>query len=702
MNFILVLLMAVAPAKVVNVGHAVNPPRLDGFIEDAWRYADSVDDFVQYMPDEGATPTERTVVYVMQDDENLYFAFRAWSLSAPPVGQLYGIEDELTLYLDPTDSRQTAYFFKAYGSGLWRQGLILDNGGDQDWSWDGVWYVGTKLYPDRIECEMRIPFKTIRWRPGENGWGVNFERMIARNNEHMSWIECRESEGGTQVSKYGRLLGAEPQSKGFYFELLPEGYVRRDEDAEGNTRLKPSASLNVKWDLTPQTTLNATVLPDFAQIESDPYSFNISRYPTYLGERRPFFIEGSEIFRLSGLGEAGNFQPLRLFYSRRIGKPVGNEPAPILGGLKLTGRGQGWSAGFLGAGTDQLTDSTDSVLEPRRAFTVLSGRGRLSHRLSGGLLFAGTAADTARHNAVLGADLGFDAGRHKAALELAGSENAGTTGWAVNSGYAGYMGRFVANASASWVDDSFSVGDIGYVPWAGQRSASVAAGPWWRGLGPIRRLYVVPNASVVREPGSDDYSYNGGLWTNFQMRTNAGGELGVNYGRNFEADTSFAARSMNVSGWASSLKWNVNGNAYYNRGFNYSRGFVADNYGGGAWVTYYLAGKVAMMLGLNSYWEFDPTGHVVAVTSPLSPRLDFRFDSRINFNIYDNIVLATPETKFDSTRVASNRIGFLFSWNFLPKSWLYVALNDYRVDFGKGLTLASRVGAVKLRYLFYF
>jgi hypothetical protein len=109
-----------------------------------------------------------------------------------------------------------------------------------------------------------------------------------------------------------------------------------------------------------------------------------------------------------------------------------------------------------------------------------------------------------------------------------------------------------------------------------------------------------------------------------------------------------------------------------------------------------------MMLGLNNYWELDPAGKVVAVTTPLSPRLDFRFDSRINFNIYDNIVFATPETKFDSTRVASNRIGFLFSWNFLPKSWLYVALNDYRVDLGEGLTLASRVGAVKLRYLFYF
>jgi hypothetical protein len=263
MHLILVLLVAAAPAKTVNVKRAVTPPRLDGVIEDAWLAADSVDDFVQYVPDEGAKPTERTVVYVMQDDANLYVAFRAWSLAAPPVGQLYGLEDELTLCLDPMDSRQTAYFFKAYASGLWRQGLILDNGSNEDWSWDGVWYVGTRLYPDRIECEMRIPFKTIRWRPSDNGWGVNFERSIARKNEYIIWTECRENEGGVQVSRYGRLLGVEPRAKGVYFELLPEGYVRRDEDAEGNTTLKPSASLNLKWDITPQTTLNATALPDF-------------------------------------------------------------------------------------------------------------------------------------------------------------------------------------------------------------------------------------------------------------------------------------------------------------------------------------------------------------------------------------------------------------------------------------------------------
>jgi len=349
-----------------------------------------------------------------------------------------------------------------------------------------------------------------------------------------------------------------------------------------------------------------------------------------------------------------------------------------------------------------MSDTAGVELEPRRAFAVMSGRAKLNPLFSGGLLFAGTAADTARHNAVAGADLGFDAGRHKAALQLAGSEDAGTPGWAVNSGYAGYLGRFVAGAAAEWVADSFSVRDIGYVPWAGRRSAHIMAGPYWSGLGPARRVYVVPGATVTRQPGSDDLSYSGGLWSNVQLRQQAGVNLQFDAGRSFEADTGFFARSVNVSGWSSRLRYNVNAYAYASRGYNYGRGFVADNYGGGAWFTYYLAGKVAMMLGANSYWECDPEGKVVAVTTPVSPRLDFRFDSRMNFNLYNQVVLSTPGTEFGETKVTMNRLGFLFSWNFSPKSWLYVALNDLRVDSGEGLTLANRVGAVKLRYLFYF
>ena len=106
--------------------------------------------------------------------------------------------------------------------------------------------------------------------------------------------------------------------------MYPEGYARLDRywyDGSDSIELKPSMSLNLKWDITPQTTLNATVYPDYAQIESDPFSLNLGRYPTYFDERRPFFLEGKDVFRMSDFGEGkGFFNALEIFYSRKVGR----------------------------------------------------------------------------------------------------------------------------------------------------------------------------------------------------------------------------------------------------------------------------------------------------------------------------------------------------------------------------------------------
>ena len=699
MVWMLALIVAAGGTKTIEVRHTDVAPRIDGHIEEIWQAADSVDDFVQFLPDEGGQPSERTVVYVLQDDANLYVAFRAWSIAAPPVGQLYGIEDELTLFLDPTDCRQSGYFFKAYASGLWRSGLIFDNGGGEDWSWEGVWYVNTVRYADRLECEMRIPFKSIRWRPDASEWGINFQRLIARNNEYISWTDVREREGGNMVSCYGRLEGIRPEARGYYFELLPEGYLRYGQSPGADASVVARPSLNLKWDVTPQTTVNATALPDFAQIESDPYSFNLSRYPVLLAERRPFFLEGSENFRLAGLGQMSDFQPLRLFYSRSIGRAVLNEPVPILGGLKLTSRGSGWSMGALGAYTDDVTDTT-GVIEPRRGFGVLTGR-RQFGASNLGLLFSGTAANSNEHNAALGLDWGFSSGPHRAAVELAGSEDNKRLGWAFNSGYTGFVRNWYASGVLQVVDDSFSVADVGFVPWAGLRNLAVAAGPTFDFRGPVRRLYVVPGFYTSREPGSDKYSWGGNVTVIPQFRSQTGLQLSAAAGHTFEADTDYIGRSAALSASTGDLSYGVNANVSYNYAYNYARGFIAPSVTTGVGATYYAFGRVALMLGLTNLCEFDTTGGVLGLSTALRPKIDYRINSRVSFNVYDEMVLSTPETKLGETDFLGNRVGFLFSWNFLPKSWLYVALNDFRFDSGSGLQLVDRVGAVKLRYLIY-
>ncbi len=709
MYLILALFVTAAPTKTVNVTTVATPPRIDGRIEEVWSQADSSDDFVQSWPDDGGAASERTVVRLLQDDGNLYVAFRCYAARHRPVAVLYGLEEEVTLFLDPTDSRSNGYFFRVYGSGLYLDGMLLDDGNNWDWSWDCVWYAATKMYDDRYEVEIRIPFKSIRYRPDAVEWGVNFDRMIAANQERLVWQHVPEEEGGMRVSNAGRLAGVDPQARGYYFELYPEGFVRYDQDARDTVktvadiaeRVRPRASLNLKWDLTPQTSLNATVLPDFAQIEADPYSFNLSRYPTYLSERRPFFVEGREFFRMTG--SRNGYGSLNTFDSRRIGKAVGQEPVPILGGLKLTSRQGFTNLGAIGAYTDALKDTGGNVIEPRRAFGVLSGRTRIAEQTTGGLIFSGTMADADDYNFALGGDWNFSTGPHNAVIQAAASDRNGKTGWGLNSTYSGLLnGNIAAEGALQAISDSFDVTDIGFVPWAGRVQFHAAAGPRFRGRGELARLTVMPRLGFTREPGSDNLSYGAGVGANASLRSNCYIYVGGEAGQQAEADTQFPVNSLNLSVEKTHLKYNLSFGGNAGRGYNYSRGFVAYNASDWLYYTFYIAGHVAVVVGGSNNWELDPQNRVVGVTTVARPRVDVRLNSKTSINLYDEIVLRTPETRWDSTQFRSNRIGCLFSWNFLPKSWLYVAFNDFRFDSGEGLALASRVGAVKLRYLFYF
>jgi hypothetical protein len=702
MTQLLCLLLVAAADKSIDVRHTDIAPRIDGVLEEVWSRADSITDFIQSQPDEASEPTEKTTVYVLQDRGNLYVAYRCEASNHPPVGQLYGLEDEFTVFMDPMDTKQTGYFFKLYGSGIYRSGLILDDGHMTDWSWEGVWYAAVRLHYDSAIVEMRIPFKSIRYKRGAGGWGINFGRFIAYNRERDYWVEVTEAGGGNRVSNFGRLAGMNPRSQGYYFELYPEGFVRLDQDPGEDARVKPRASLNLKWDLTSVTTLNATVLPDFAQIESDPFSFNLSRYPVYFAERRPFFIEGSELFRMTGIGSWG-FRPLELFYSRRIGKAVGEEPVPILSGLKLTTRSPDWSFGALGAYTDHLPDSTGGELEPRRGFAVLSSKFRLLDVTSLGLLFSGTAASRDDYNAALGADWNFRSGSHRGAVQSAVTTRSGTTGWALNSGYSGYIGNFTATGALAVYGDSFSTTDIGYAPWAGSKDFEVSAGPVWRrNGGALRRIALTPGFELCQAPESDELSCYGWIPVGFQFRNGWGMDASVYGGRGSEADTNYFGRGGDFSVWGNSLKHDHNFGVSFNHDYNYRRGYVADHVSDWFTLNYYLLQRVALTLSFNNWWECSQDCDLLGVTSVARPKVDFRIDSKMSFNIYSELVLTTPETRFGETEMAANRLGFLFSWNFLPKSWLYLALNDYRTDSGEGLQLTDRVAAVKLRYLFYF
>jgi hypothetical protein len=724
MHCLLMFFLLFAERKSVEVHFTEIAPNIDGFIEETWQAADSAYDFVQFIPYEKTAPTEQTAVYVLQDENNLYIAFRCYADSIKPIACLTADEDDVRIAVDTFGSKNTAYYFQIYASGIYHDGWVLDDGRTFDDSWEGVWYRALKIYDDRWEVEVKIPFKSIRYKKGLTEWGVTFARYMAQNREISLWNEFAQRED-VLVSRYGSLKGMNPQAAGYYFELYPEAYLRIDREfytedtfRTDTTRTKPSVSLNFKWDITPQTTINATILPDFAQIESDPFSLNLSQYPTYLDERRPFFLEGQEIFRMADFGDWGFFDPLEIFYSRRIGKSVNDEAVPILGGLKVTNKSEDWNVGLLGAYTGEFADTTtqDTLYEPNRWFGTFRTKRALFENSDIGLLFSGTAVDGDEYNYALGLDGAYRKGAGQFVIQGALSSKKDSIhdklGWAFDAGYYGFIKNFITFISARVVQDSFDVSDVGFVPWVGEKRFLFLTGPYKQyQKGSVRTFWVAPGFIATQERGVSDWSLTGMVEINTQFRNDWGFDIGINAGRHHEApyypyDTTvidYTSREFNSSFWGRLFNQNINFGLNYSYCWNYTRGYLG--YQGENRLSYNYSIIPQLRLGLALYlWiEWNSDNEIEAIWPIFRPSLDFAFNADMNLRIFDEIVTQTPGTDFGELEYLWNRIGILFSWNFMPKSWIYIAVNDHRTQDASGdLRPLYQIGAIKAKYLIYF
>jgi Domain of unknown function (DUF5916)/Carbohydrate family 9 binding domain-like len=361
-------------APALPVAHALRirgSIRIDGRLDEpAWTRADSVWRFTQVDPVEGAPVSQRTVVWILYDDQALYIGARLYD-TGPITTRLgrrdmdLGDADWFGVKLDSYHDRRTAFGFDVDPSGVQRDEAMSTSRDGQlqdDNSWDAVWDVKTRVDSAGWTVEERIPFSQLRFSPAESQtWGLLLERTIGRNHEYaVSAFTPKSEQGG--IARYGLLEGLRGVEPGKRLELLPYVVAKGsylDESADPfRTDAQQSASggLDLHYRVTPDLTVNATINPDFGQVEVDPAVVNLGVYETYFPEKRPFFVEGSEIFDFNSGGGG------QLFYTRRIGRPpqlapnaeLYDEPAvtTILGAAKLSGKtANGWSLGGLEAVT---------------------------------------------------------------------------------------------------------------------------------------------------------------------------------------------------------------------------------------------------------------------------------------------------------------------------------------------------------------
>jgi len=695
--FICLLVLVLVNEKVVEVRHVDISPKIDGVIENIWSSADSAFGFVQLQPDEGEPAQEPTVVYILTDDANLYFAFRCYTPGRKPFVSFKGYEDHMYLYLDSFGNKTTAYFFGFCASGYKEEGMLLENGKIMDQSWDGVWFFGVHIGDTLYEMEVMIPFRTIRYKKGLEEWGLDFFRYSVKNDEISYWTAVNQRDG-LQVSEFGKLQGVVPKVMGYHIELYPEGYFRYDQTVDAE-QYKPSASFNFKWDLTPQTTANATIYPDFAHIESDPYRLNLTRYPIRLDERRPFFVEGSDVLRMSSLGRYF-FQPLEIFYSRRIGKPLtAGGSVPVLGGLKIINKTKGWNWGLISAVTDTTIETS------RQAFCVVRSSHSVFENSEIGVLFSSTASDRDNYNYAAGIDAVYRLGSSQFILQSAMSDRNAKRGWAISSGGLYNANAYEIRAGALAVDDSFDVWDIGYVPWSGLRSIYLSAGPrWLYKKSTLRSLYIGPGISLTKETGVSDWSKIVIVSIEPRLRNRLGGYFNASAGQKNEANTTYFYRSIELGSWSGyRQKYDLGFGANQSFCFNYRQNWLANQLSTWLWLAVFPVSSLSIRLSADMVYEWNPEGDITAITPYITPRVEYKFTADIEAALYSQLVFTAVTGDLESAEIYSNRIGFLFSWNFRPKSWFYIAFNDYREQNTEGsLILQNRVGAIKAKYLIYF
>ncbi|MFC1724325.1 DUF5916 domain-containing protein [candidate division KSB1 bacterium] len=318
-------------------------PQIDGVFHDyEWQKGGMATGFTQFNPDEGEPASQKTEVYFLYDDENIYIGVYCYDEEPDKIVRRIGSRDQIedtdyiSVYLDPFHDHRDAFQFAVNAAGTQDDGRYF-NDMNYDNSWDGVWWAKTGMIKNGWIAEIKIPFSTLKF-PEKNvhTWGLNLRRVITRNNELSFWQEANR-DNMWRVSKYGHLEGLESIKTGLNLEILPYVTSRVHDDRISSLKMQNDngiTGVDVKYGVTSNLTATLTINPDFAQIEADEDLINLSRYPLYLPEKRPFFTEGLNVFRTARSQFHGG-----LFYTRRINEPVY--------GLKINGKVGNWDVGVL-------------------------------------------------------------------------------------------------------------------------------------------------------------------------------------------------------------------------------------------------------------------------------------------------------------------------------------------------------------------
>jgi len=355
------------------------PLRVDGQLDEAiYTSVTPISDFIQAEPAAGQPATERTEVWISYDRDYVYISLRAFESQPERMivnemrrdGGSIGQNESFGFSLDTFYDRRNSVNFNFNAIGGRSDGQNTNEG-----NWNGdynpIWDLAVRRSPEGWTAEAAVPFKSLRYRPGDGQiWGIQLKRINRWKNE-ISYLtrvpDGTANSGLSRVSSSATLVGIEAPAASRMFDVKP--YAIADFTTERIRTADPSAfgrdiGLDVKFGVTRGLTADFTYNTDFAQVEADEQQVNLTRFSLFFPEKRDFFLENQGVFNFGGANNNGGDTPA-LFYSRRIGLDRGRE-VPLEGGARLTGRAGPYSIGVL----DIQTSAVDADGVPVTNFAV--------------------------------------------------------------------------------------------------------------------------------------------------------------------------------------------------------------------------------------------------------------------------------------------------------------------------------------------
>jgi hypothetical protein len=403
-------------------------PVLDGDLrDDVWKQAAPFTGFKMVFPNPGMEPTERTELRIAFDDANLYIGVYCYdsvpskisgnSMIHDGVGEGKA-DDVVRVLLDPFQDKRNAYVFIVNARGGRSEGLA--SGERASLSWDGIWDAKSRIQPDGWSTEMKIPFKTISFKPNLSAWGINVERYIARKQETDRLSGTTRNSYFYNPMEAAALEGIGGVKQGLGITFRPYGLVSGSKDYEEGMAAawKLDGGFDLYKSFTPNFKGAFSYNTDFAETEVDDRRINLTRFPLYFPEKRTFFLEGSEIFNFGGGGE--NFSP---FFSRRIGL-YGESQIPVAFGTKFFGKLGNTSLSIVDVKTRAFADESFSLSLPSQNFVAARVYQNVLAESKVGLIFT-NGSPTGDKNTLAGLDLTYKTSR------FLGSHNFLAGGWYV-------------------------------------------------------------------------------------------------------------------------------------------------------------------------------------------------------------------------------------------------------------------------------